>query len=412
MAYSISNVTADLASILHGTNTNKINNINGLFNRAARQLMLDIDPQETIRFMPITTPIFNQVYDYAVPVDLKGNKIIDILPQGSRNAAPGSDSREVYLQGYNQAFDTSKALTSSPEMTILFNSLVKTVRLASPQLPTPTLLNSASLITANGTWSAGGSASNLRQDFQNYVGYSSSLMFDLAASGSTGYLENSTMSSINLSQYILQLNTFLYTYLPTASAFSSVELRFGSSSSNYYSLSVSTTQENTSFSSGWNFLNYPWSSMTTVGTPDATKITYIRVTWNYNGTAQAGVRLNDIFSVLGLIFQMEYYSKYMFRNASGTWIETVTAADGSDLVNLDTESYNIYLNYVAYLACQQTQGLDAMFFDANYFLQLYQEGVKRYKSMYKSQVQLPQSTYYSLPNPRNNYWTWGRTRWS
>lgn len=410
MAYSITNLQADLVAVTHGTNLNKISNLNGLFNRAARQLLLDIDPQETIRLMPLTTPIYNQVFDYAVPTDLKGTKIIDILPQGSRNGAPGSDSRTIYEQGYNQAFDTAKYADWTEAMTVLFNSGVKTVRLASPNLPSPTLLNAAASTTANGTWTAGGSASNLRTDFQNFVGYGSSLMVDLAASGSSGYLENSTMASLDLSDYVLQLNTFLYTYLPTASVFSGIEFRFGSSSANYYKLSVTTTQENTSFASGWNFLNYPWSSMTTVGTPDSSAITYIRVTWSYDGTAQSGVRLNDIFSVLGLVFEMEYYSKYLFRNSSGTWIETVTATDGSDLINLDTESYNIYLNQVAYLTTQQLQGLDALFFDANYFLQSYQEGVKRYKAMNKSQVQLPQSTYYQLPNRRSAWF--GRTRWS
>ncbi len=411
MAYSISNATADLASILHGTNTNQINNINGLFNRAARQLLLDLDPQELIRFMPLTTPIYNQVYDYAVPTDLKGNKVIDILPIGTRNGSSGSNSQEIYSQSYNQAFETAKYLTNSPILTVQFNSGVKTVRLASPQLPTPTLLNSASDITANGTWSTFGDASNLRVDFQNFVGFGGSLMFDLAAAGSSGGIENSTMNQVNLSQYLLQLNTFLYTYLPTASANTSINLRLGSSTSDYYSLSTSATQENTVFQTGWNLLNYPWGSMAVTGSPDATKINYIRVTWNYDGTAQAGVRLNDIFSVLGLAFQMEYYSKFMFRNAGGTWIEAVTATDGSDLINLDVESYNIYLNQVAYLAVQQLQGVDALFFDANYFLQLYQEGLKRYKSMYKSQVQLPQSTYYPLPNPQSDYWV-GRSRWS
>jgi hypothetical protein len=66
---------------LHGTTLSQVENISGVFNRAARQLLLDIDPQETKRIEQLASPIFYQVYDYAPPADLKGQKIIDIFPQ-------------------------------------------------------------------------------------------------------------------------------------------------------------------------------------------------------------------------------------------------------------------------------------------------------------------------------------------
>jgi hypothetical protein len=106
---------------------------------------------------------------------------------------------------------------------------------------------------------------------------------------------------------------------------------------------------------------------------------------------------------------LEYYSKFLFRDAiTGAWQETVT--DSSNLVNLDTESYNLFLYQSTYLAAQQQQGLGALFFDANYFLQLYQQDLKRYKSIYKSEVQIPQSTYYTPTNPRYTQYI-GRSRW-
>jgi hypothetical protein len=49
MSYSINTCNGEVAAALHGTSLNKINNLNGLHNRTARQLLLDIDPQETIR---------------------------------------------------------------------------------------------------------------------------------------------------------------------------------------------------------------------------------------------------------------------------------------------------------------------------------------------------------------------------
>jgi hypothetical protein len=401
VSYSISQVTSDLASILHGTSTSQINNINGLFNRAARQLLLDIDPQETKRITQTTTPIYNQVYDYAVPTDLKGNKIIDIFPQVNRT------SRDLFLQDYNQSFDIAKAWTGQDQFTIILNTGVKTMHVAAPTLTVPVQITAASTTTG---WSVGGGASTLTADSTNFIVGGASLKFNLDAGQSTGYLENSTLTSVDLSDYLNQATNFLYTYLPTGSSVTSVNFRFGSSSSAYYTLSATVNQDNVAFINGWNLLSYIWSSMTTVGSPDSTAITYIRVTWTYDSTLQTAVRLNDVFSALGTILNVEYYSKYLFRNSSGTWIETVTATDGSDLVNLDTESYNIYLNQVAALAAQQLQGADAQSFDYPFFIKAYQDGVKRYKSMYKSEVQIPQSTYYQQPNPSYNRWT-GRGRW-
>lgn len=392
MAYSITDVAADLAAILHGTDLSQIVNIDGLYNRAARQVILDIDPQETKRIQQTTTPIYNQVFDYAVPVDLKGNKIIDIFPQVNRT------STDIFVQDFNQAFDVAKIWTGQDQFTILFNTGLKTIRIAAPNLTAPVQVNQASDNDSNGTWILGGDATNLRTNNSNYIVGGGSLMFDLPAAGTSGYLENSSMNALDLSDWVNQATNFLYTYLPTASSFSNIEFRFGSSASNYYVLTATVNQQNTAFVNGWNQCQYVWSSMTQVGTPDSTALDYIRVTWAYDGTAQTGILLNDIFTALGTIMNIEYYSKYLFRNATtGAWQETVL--DNSDLVNLDTESYNIFLYQVVYLALQQQQGLDATLFDGNYFKELYQHEVQRYKAMYKSEVQLPQTTYYKPYNP-------------
>lgn len=401
MSYSLNNVASDLSAILHGTNLNQIESLRALYDRAARQVLLDVDLQETIRVQQTTTPIYNQVFDYAVPVDLKGNKIIDILPQVNRTPS------DIFVQDYNQQFDITKIWTGQDQFTILFNTGLKTVRIAAPNLTAPVLINQASSVAENGTWTAGGSATNLRVDNVNFVIGAGSLMFDLPAAGSSGYLENSTMDPLDLEEWVNQATNFLYTFLPSASAFSSVTFRFGSDNSNYYSLTATVNQQNTAFVNGWNQCQYLWSSMAVTGTPDQNNLDYIRVTWAYDGTAQTAVKLNNIFTALGTILNMEYYSKYLFRNATtGAWQENVL--DDSDLVNLDTESYNIYLYQVVYLALQQQQGLDATLFDANYFKELYLNSVKRYKSMYKSQVQIPQTTYYTKPNPNRGI---TRGRW-
>ena len=401
MAYSITNVIADLEGALHGTTTNQITNLYGIFNRAARKLLLDVDPQETKRTLPFANPIFNDVYDYPIPVDLKGNKVIDIKPQVNRT--PG----EVFQQSYNQAFDQLKATSFQDGFTIDFNTAVKTIRIAAPFLPPPVPLNECNSTNQNGTWTTGDDATNLTVNNQNFVGGGSSLSFDLDGSTTDGFLVNSTSQAQNIENMLNQGILFLYTYLPTGSTFTSIELQWGSSASDYYSRSVTTTQQNTAFQNGWNLLAFNWLGASVTGTPDPTSITYLKVIWNYNGSVQTGVLLDSISANLGSILDIEYYSKYLFRNAStGAFQETVTS--NNDLINLDTESYNLFFNLVAWMAGQQQQGANALAYDANFFLQQYNDGLARYRSMYKSEVQKPRSVYYLQPNPNNNWGWWGQ----
>lgn len=405
MSYSVLNLKADLTGVIHGTTLNKITNLNGLINRAARQLLQDVDPMETKRIAQFATPIFEEVYSYALAADVKGNKIVDIRPQLNRLPS------DVFNQDYSQQFSLGQLNSLMDQFNIRWNTGIRTIQVNAPLLNTGVVVNYASSTTTNGTWTAGGNASNLTTDTQNFVAGAGSLKFDLAQTGvlSTGYLENSTMTAVNLTSSLNLAYWFLYTYLQTGTGISNVNLRFGSSSANYYSVDATLTQANTAFANGWNLLSYLWSSAVVTGTPNAGAINYLRVTWTYNGTAQTGVRLNDIACRLGQIMEYEYYSKYMFRNNStGAFQETVL--DDSDLINLDTDSYNLLFNQVAYLVAQQLQGSDALAFDADFFLQNYARDLGRYKALYKSEVQKPRQNYYNIPKPsysRNLPMRWG-----
>ncbi len=399
MAYSITNLTADVIAALHGTQNNQIQNYFGMINRAARQLLQDLDPMETKRLQPISGTVYNGVFDYPVATDLKGNKVIDIAPQVGRYPS------DLWLQFYNQEFDRTKGLPWSNDMfSVLYNTGIRTVRINAPFLPSPVTLNDASVITGNGTWSAGGTASNLQVDNVRYAAAGSSLEFD--ATTGAGYIVNSTSQAVNLTSVANQSVLFAYVYMPTASQFTSVNLQWGSSSSNYYSVTKTVTQQNTAFQDGWNLIAFPWLGATVVGTPNSGSITYLKVTCNITAN-QTGIHVNGIYSNLGSILNMEYYSKYLFRDSiTGAFQESVT--DGSNLINLDTDSYNLLFYMVMSFAVQQQQGLDGIFFDSGYFENKYNAGVQKYRQMYPSEIQKPRSQYYA--GKRGGYNQWGG-RW-
>ena len=404
MSYSVTQLKADLTGALHGTTLNQITGLDNLIYRAARQVLLDVDPQETKRIVQFANPIFTDVYDYAVPSDLKGNRVIDIRPQVNRQL------RDIYTQTYNQPFDVNKILNNQNQFTVQYNTGIKTIRVEAPFLTPGITINEADVVVRNGTWVVGGTASNLTTDNVNFASGSGSLKFDLAAggAGSVGYLENSTMSAVNLTNHLNQATEFLFSYFPTASNFNNVKLRWGTDAANYYELTFTTTFEATAFQNGFNLLGKPWLGATVVGVPTITNIKYARVSWTYDGTAQTGVRLDNIVSRLGSILELEYYSKFLFRDSStGVFQETVT--DDSNIINLDTESYNLMFFQVAYLATQQQQGKNALQYDGQFTLKGYQQAVQRYQAMYKSEVQKPRQVYYQQPNSSYTQWISGNS---
>lgn len=400
-SYTVGNLKTDLTAVLHGTTLNKVQSVNPLIQRAASTLLIELDPQETIRISQLTSPIFNQVYDYTLPVDLKGNGIIDIRPQANRTLL------DRYLQEYNQAFDLQKAFTLQPNATIQWNSGSKSIRIDNNLLLSGIMLNSADTIVGNGTWVASGGATNLRQNNLQFTdGVASSICFDTLASSSPAILTNSTGQAQDLTDGYLQAHQFLYSFMNPASKFTSIELRFGSDASNYFKETFTQTQSGTSFANGWNLCDGDWANATVVGSPDITDIDYLQVRWVYDGTVITDVGLNQIWSRLGVISEIEYYSKYLFQNAStGAFQETIT--DDSNIINLDTETRNVLFFLVGKYAVQQIQGLDALFYDANDFAGNYQTTLTAYKSRYKSQLQKPRSTYYYLPARSNTDWAGG-----
>lgn len=396
MSYSVLNLKQDLTGSLHGTNLNHIVNLDGVINRAARQLLLDIDPQETKRTVEFVAPIYNSVYDYPIAADVKGNKLIDIFPQVQRIP------QDIWTQQYNQAFDVAKQniFSMANMFTMNFNTGLKTIRLNCPFLNPPVIINQIEGVTLNGTWATGGTASNLSVNNTNFAQGAGSLQFNVTVG--TGYIENSDMTAVDLSDVVNQSSLFVWVYVPTGTQLTSVNLRWGSDNANYYHKTVTTNQQGTSFVNGWNLCQFVWSSATTVGSPDNENIDYARVSLAMTGT-NTGVLVNGLNSILGTVLSYEYYSKYMFRDSStGAFQETVT--DDSNLINLDTESYNLLFNQVAYLASQQQQGSDAMAYDGGFFKNAYDTGIIKYKSMYKSELQKPQSVYYQKPNTSYGQW--------
>jgi hypothetical protein len=381
--FSILEASSELEAMLHGTSLAQVVNINGIWNRAARQLLLDIDPSETKRTAPTT--LYFQVYDYQAPADLKGNKVIDIAPQNNRR--PG----DYFTQTYNRSFDMTKTSSMFDSFTVFEDTGNKYLRIDSNNNSNNQLINSASAINDNGTWSAGGTATNLAVNSIYSDQSQSVLSFNATAGAAT--ITNSTISPMDMSAYQLQTGIFFDFFVQDVTKLTSVSIKFGSSASDYWSSGALTTSFlGAAFINGFNQAFIPWADMTVVGSPDATSVTYCQITFNFSGISN-GNWFAQIWSRLGKITNIEYYSDYLFRDKiTGIWQPKVT--DNSNLINLSLDSYNLFLYQAALLSAQQALGQDAGY-DTNEFKEKYQSALSRYKRMYKSEVSKPQQSYYT-----------------
>jgi len=392
MGIPISTIKDDLRGVIHGTTVDKITNLYGLFNRTASQVLLDVDLQET-RQIQTLAQVFNSVYDYSAPADLKGNRIIDLRPQAGRKG-------DTWPQRFNQFFDKKKWLKNQNQFTTQHNSGVKSLRIDAPFLTAPTVISDTGSISG---WSATGGASGLSVDTKYNVAGSGDLQFNLDGI-QEGQVTSSTIASIDLSTHVNISKIFMWVYMPvalTGIGDDGIGCWIGNDSNNYYSMTFCKTQSTGQpFKIGWNLVSFDWDS--TTGTPNMSSVNWIQLFF-FPNVPITGMKICNITSNLGQYLEAEYYSKYMFRNPTTNVFKEKVVDDSTDLdtlVNVDTESYPVYFNKLCFFIAQQLQGKDATY-DVTYWDGEYKNALKRYKNLYPSEVQFAQEPYYEVT--KGNY---------
>lgn len=353
MSKTIGQLKTTITSRLHGTTLNKLSDFFTLCRDTAENMLSRIDPAETNRRALLTNAVYDKVYDYSLPSDFKAPS--DLKKQNSQfnHSDNSSLSRTFSRQFNNNKADNSFA--------VVWENAVQFLRFAK-YINIPALIDKADSLTENGAWAVGGNASDLVLDTLNYVSGNGSLKATVSSPG----------------------------------AVVNVILRIGSDSSNYYHKTI-TAGHFEAFTTGWNLCRFDLSSATLVGTVDTATIDYVRVTITYNtnqtayyektltnsvdlsvnsgdyfsngavflymdfGTVSSlsTMRLDNITANLGTLYDISYYSNYLFRTAGGTWIDQPTL--DSDILNLSGVSYKIFEAEMCRIITQQIQGAMGMF---------------------------------------------------
>lgn len=335
LTITVAQLKNDIAPKMGGTSIREVNDFYGTAAGAANRTLSRLNPACTVRTVTMQTPFFDNANDYPLVTDYKD--MIDIRPQANRLKQSG---RSDFSQTDPKQFLTRLSPNS---FSIRWNNMVRTIR--SQILPTGNVatLDTFESASSNGLWIPSADASGLYTEPLNFVQGNSSLGMNFSGATGIATITNSTASPADLSALRYEDTSMLYVRIPlgTSSRFSGFSLTRGSDSSNYIRATVTTKADGTAFTDGWNFLMFDWYGAPRTGTPNDTLNTYRQFTMNYSvGTAIAGFLIDSWTDSLGALYEMEYYSEYMFRDGTtGAWKQAPTS--DSDLVNVDINLYEI-----------------------------------------------------------------------
>jgi hypothetical protein len=176
----------------------------------------------------------------------------------------------------------------------------------------------------NGTWAAlaVSDTTNVTTDEGFKYQGAASIRFDVdvSASGSNDAgIENSTMTQVDLTDYEGIATGFMDVYIPNVTNFTSVTLRWGSSSTDYWEYTATTNADGSSFVVGRNTIAFPWASATQTGTPTVTAVDYIALAVNYTASYvdSNGFRVDYIRFAMPMTREIDYYSTSFVQTTGG-----------------------------------------------------------------------------------------------
>jgi hypothetical protein len=356
---TISTFKAKLTSKLHGASLAKIGN-SALYEKmreAAVNMLARIDPPDTIELYRIQNAIYDRIYNYTCPTDIKSfHHIADLRP-----ISPRSQNDEI-SDTSTRSFDIRKEKNT---MAIEDINGVKTLKISKKINSSPILLtemDSFSTIpsVAQPTFTFSGDITSPVIDTLDYVSGFGALSFGLSGATGQGVITIALPYGIDLSKLLNIGQLFAWLEFPNATRFTNVNLKWGTDLSNYYNNTATVPQGRAGVdTNAWDLMPFPWVTATPVGAPDPANIKYLVITLNYvSGAALAFCKLDSIVAQLGQAYEMKYYSQNLYADAITGVLKEAPSADG-DTIQIDPMGINILLYETLRLISQELKGINA-----------------------------------------------------
>ena len=346
--FSVSQVKESLIGMGHSGTLNKVRNTEALLERSASIFLQKCKPLETMRLGTLSSVIYDDVYDYALPTDY--NSLIDLLPQDDR------ENWDMAFRRFAGQFDLEKAIKQKT-ISIEGSEGAKIIRI-NWRTRQGKVLHTMNSVTANGTWIAVGSAAGIVANTIFKISGSGSIEFDLVDTGDG--ISNIGMSAVDLTDEDEVADVFVWIYLGTTTGLTSITGIWGNDITTAYWTSVAQTlqADGTAFKAGWNLIKFPWSTATETGTVAPAAIDSFKITFAATA-AKNNIRIDNIVFSIGRNFDIKYYSKFLFKNSAGTYLSRPASDDDNVLV--DNDSLPIYLLELLKAMAHQVEGADSTF---------------------------------------------------
>jgi hypothetical protein len=355
-------------------------------NEVVRDVLGDVDLRSARRKASLTPALFNGIFDYAWPTDGKSQSIIDIPAQAREQRQDGS-----FFLIPSEEFEVKR-----PEGAIAidhFNGIA--VLKVKSQVEDHTILISEldSLTSGGGTWVLFGDGTNLSADNDDYIKGNGSIKWDIsAAGGTTAGIQNTGLNSFDISDYLDGNGSiFVWVKINSTTDLTNFILRIGSSSGNYYSKTVTTTNDGTAFANGWNLLRFNLTSLTETGSVTDTAITFaaIYMTKAVGKISETDYKFDWLVLKRGVTHDLKYYSKYGWNTSAGVYLENSTS--DSDVLVADTDEYNLIVKKGRWVAGLE---VDLPFERNEQNEKIYDKALADYKIKNPSESKIQTNQYY------------------
>lgn len=357
--YTVYNLKQDMDSNLHSGGVSQLQNFFNTVDKGRRMLIGKVRPEELIRRGYLEQALYPNVDRYAVPEDMKYDDVIEIMKLSAwRNVDTMIHPLMlVYRRRFNQKRQGAQnVMYIGYENGVKYGRIYRPVGLCNYR---HLWIHNCDSLTDNGTWNVGGNVVNFRLDELNHVMGHASYAFDIDSSSNTGFLENFTLQSFDLNDFLQKGAVFAWLDLPVPKNLLSVKLTMGSAApvltTDLYFSTVNQPHDNNQFTTMWNLLKYMLNDLQRVGTPNPKALNYLRFDFTTNGMAIPNCHLDNVLARLGDVYEVVYNSSYMFIDArSGAWKKIPT--DDSDIIVAEEDTYNLLMKESTLAAMKEIYG--------------------------------------------------------
>lgn len=392
--YSIFDLRSDIKRKLSTSNPSASLDFYAAIDEARRNVIARIAPPEMIRENYLEQAIFDRVDAYAVPEDMNYDDMVMLKKLSSyRNVDTLDHPFElIYRKRFGQKRRGSKNV-----MNVSYTNGLKTASIYHPRGQKQNqqkLVHNCDSLFLNGTWNVGGNLVNLTEDHLNYVEGKGSLLFDFDNSGTYGFIENFTLQTVDLLDY-LQIGAIFASFsVSLPKEVLAMTMKFYSSPTDYFEYSVAHPHDSNEFKEGWNIMKFLFDTKYQTGTPNPKEINHIRFEFTTTGKQINDCRLDSIFARKGEVYEATYFSSYcIIDGKTGAWKHRAT--DGTDKLPFEDDSYQVYMlecalvlqkelylnNYAAQSDVERvTQDLEKAY--TNYQMRHKSEVIEEYDTMY------------------------------